>query len=645
MATSEKPGKEPQVGATSPLDVDPMPPEVPAVIDPNDPRGLLPLSALGSDLVVKFMEFGRGTRPGEEDLVEVGLMALGTQFRPVTQHWYPTEEILVFPQTLRIPREFLTAGVYEVSIRVSIYGVNPNEYPRKTLTIDTTKPNFGNRPDAGIFPVELGGTITEAYLEAEGEVSIEIPWYLDPEARDRAVYFWTDRDPPLESETPIREQAFSAEDIIAKHLRVVVYADEIRAWSSGKRYFYYLLRDLAGNTGPKSFLADILVDLTPAPGALPPPRVPLSDRGLVDRQQARDGVRVEIDEFDFADPGHWVAIFWDDTPLTEFAVDPSAFPLSAPVPWPTLHAKGDGPLRARVYYRVRQGTAYGPPSPEISVAVNLTLAGQDHDKAPALINEDLALVEVYGEKSVTKNSLSSEDYGYPAKALLALYDTPNPGEVLQLYWGRYPGSVAEYVVKAGDVAGQQIEFPVPWEVIDTDKQNPVLPVWYMTSNGVNEQRSLPTPVRVAIVLIENLKPPTFPHGGLNGVLHCCSRPRLWEGVTVRIKADPRIEQGDRLILVWQGCAAPNGADPIEGTDAEIVKELITLLPGQDIDIVVDDYETLIAPMVNNGSGLAYYRLEKRDGGRGVSKSDFVIVNRTMPSGEICSPTNDLCTEN
>ena len=64
--------------------------------------------------------------------------------------------------------------------------------------------------------------------------------------------------------------------------------------------------------------------------------------------------------------------------------------------------------------------------------------------------------------------------------------------------------------------------------------------------------------------------------------------------------------------------------------------------GKDLDFVVADYEKLIAPMVNNGSGLVYYELQRIDGSKGKSKSDFVIINRTMPSGATCSPTNDLC---
>lgn len=643
MAQRNQPGEQSEL--ITDLPVNSVEPTVPAVIDKDDPSGLLPLTALGDHLDVTFMDFAQGPLPGEMDLVELGFMAKNTPFTKVDDRWYPTDEPIDFPQTLRVPRGLLTEGVYEVAIRVSLYGSNPNEGPRKTLTIDTTEPDFGRKPQAVVFPTELGGVITETFLAQEGEVNVDVPWYDNVMATDRAAYFWTSAAVPPDSEKPIREQEFSADDIAARRLRITVYADEIRAWGSGQRYLYYYLRDRAGNEGPRSYLSAIEVDLSPAPGALLPPRVPLSARGLVDRQQAREGVVVEVPEYDFADPGHHLAVFWDDSPLDEIPVDPSGFPLTVAVPWPTLRSKGDGPLRAKVYYKIRQGTSYGPPSPDISVAVNLTVAGQDHAKAPALINEDLALVAVYGEKSQTLNTLLTEDHGYPAKVLLPLFDTPEKGQVLHLYWGAYPGPVASYEVKAGDVAGKPLELCVPWEVVESDKMNPALPVWYTTTNGVNQQQSLPTRVAVSIVVIEGLKEPVFPHANRDGALHCCARPRLWDGVTVRIKADPLIEQGDTLTLVWQGCKGPNGSDPIEGTYEEIEKHLNTLRPGEDIDIVVEDYDRLIAPMVNDASALVYYRLKKSTGGRGISREEFVIINRTMPSGEVCSPTNDLCEEN
>ena len=95
-------------------------------------------------------------------------------------------------------------------------------------------------------------------------------------------------------------------------------------------------------------------------------------------------------------------------------------------------------------------------------------------------------------------------------------------------------------------------------------------------------------------------------------------------------------------MTWQGCYNLNGTDPIPGVTDEFRKTLTADEAINGFDIVILPYDTLIAPMVNNNSGLAYYRLEKVNGGVGRSKSDFVKINRTRPSGAICSPENDLC---
>jgi hypothetical protein len=611
------------------------------VLDPDDPDGLLPLRVLGQDLEVTFMGWDFTVVPNRTDLVELGFTPFGSAFVKVNERLYPSQVPVPLPQFLTVPKDLLSQGAYVVSIRVSPSLQHPTESPRKKITIDTTKPNFGNTPDPVRFPPELNGTLTEAYLTRHGQVVVDVPFYIDVKAGDRAVYFWTDKDTPPDSETEIREQEFSEQDIIDGRLLITVYADEIRPWRSGKRFMYYRLRDRAGNTGPNARLADILVDLTPLPGVLPAPRVPLP-RDLLDRQQAREGVLVEIDEYEFADAAHRIAIDWDGTPLVEIPVDPTDFPLKATVPWTALQARGNGPTRPLVSYRVRHvdGT-YTPPSPAISVALDLTIAGPDHANAPALLNQTLAKLEIRGQRSDLPNKLLGIDFGLPAKALLALYDDPEPLEEIDIYWGQITTPVASYVVQAGDIPGKAVEFEIPWEYIEPELQNPRLPVYYITRNGVNDQHSRKTEVEVAIVVIDNLKEPTFPHAGKHVVLHCCSTPRLWEGVTVHIPAHPGFAPMDEVIVYWQGCKGVNGTDPIAGAYAELPKTLDPVDTTEGFDVVITDYEALIAPMVNNGSALVYYVLNKQNGGRGTSRSEFVIINRTMPSGDICSPTNEV----
>lgn len=617
-------------------------PKVPAVLDEDDPAGLLPVEALGQDLVVEYMGWDFTVVPNRQDLVELGFTPLNSLFVPVNKRLYDTPiENLPLPQTLTVPRDLLSQGVYEVSIRVSPSLQNPTESPRKKITIDTTMPDFGRQPKEGIFPAELNGTLTEAYLSQHGQVIIEVPFYTDVTAKDRAVYFWTDQNPPPSGETEIREQEFSEQDIIDQRLFVTVYADEIRPWKGGIRYFYYKLRDRAGNTGPISVLAPIFVDLTPLPGALPSPRVVLP-RNLIDRQQARDGVTVEIDPYDFPDSGHKVAVLWDGTPLVEVPVDPADFPQKITVPWVALQGQGDGPLRAVVNYRIRLADgSYTLPSPSISVAVDLTVAGQDHPEAPALLNKRLAKLEVRGRESDLPNKLVGLDYGLSARALLTLYDNPQPYETIDVYWGAFPDPVASYEVQFGDGAGKPLDIEILWKYIEPDLQNPKLPVHYVTRNGVNDQLSRVTEVEVSMVVFNDLKEVEFPHAGREGVLHCCSVPRLWDGVTVHIPPDPRFTDKDEITLFWQGCRGPNGSDPIEGVYDEIVKELDPVSVVEGLDVVVEDYATLIAPMVNQGSALVRYVLNKRDGGIGKSRPEFVVINRTMPSGEICSPENEV----
>lgn len=621
---------------------EPEAPKVPLVLDPDDPAGLLPLRALGQDLEVTYMGWDFTTVPGRKDLIELGFTPFGSTFVSVNNREYPVPIDVPWPQSLTVPKELLSQGVYEVSIRVSPSLQNPTEFPRKKITIDTTKPNFGNTPDPVIFPVELNGVITESYLTQHGQVIVEVPFYLDVATGDRAVYYWTDNQNPPDSETEIREQEFSAQDIIDKRLLVTVYADEIRQWGGGgDRYMYYRLRDRAGNTGPNAKLGKIYVDLTPLPGVLPPPRVPLS-RNLLDRQQAREGVRVEIDPYDFPDASHHVAIDWDGTPVDEFPVDPTDFPLRITVPWSVIHAQGNGPLRPRVSYRIRMADgSYTPPSPDISVALDLTIAGQDHPNAPALLNETLAKLEIRGKKSDQPNKIMGIDFGLPARGLLTLYDYPNALEEIDVYWGNRADPVAHYQVKSGDVAGEPVELEIPWVYIESDLQNPKLPVYYVTRNGVNEQNSRITEVAVTVIVISDLEEPSFPHAGKQGVLHCCSSPRLWEGVTVHIPHHVSFMPMDDVVIYWQGCRGPNGTDPIKDAYAEFTKTLSSEDAAKGFDWVVSDYENLISPMVNDGSALVYYILNKQDGSVGMSRPDFVIINRTMPSGEVCSPTHEV----
>ncbi len=612
----------------------------------ESPLGLLPRTALNEDLTVIVPDWSFLLDDPIPFIIIISWVLEGGQFTEVYRETFDDRG----QKTLNVPRANLKLdhGTYSLSYQVR-YGGNPLYSELKRITVDRLPPNDNQEPDRLIM-LNVVGDITDDYLTQYGEVRFQVPLYVDVTARDRAIYYWTNTPDPLDSEIEISEQAFSQQDIDQKSLIITIYEADIRDRGPGQRYVYYRLRDWAGNRGPRSTLLGVFVDLKAAPGILKPPRVPLSVRGLIDRQHAREGavnqraVTVEIEEYENPDASDKVLIQWNGHDLAPLDVVPGDFPLQTNVPWSTLRADGLGPMDVSVDYRVLRGVTPTLPSPATQVLANLTIAGQDHPAAPALLNATLAKLDIYGAKSRQLNKLLPVDHGEPAEAQLALYDNPQPGEKLFLYWGAISTPVAEYEVKPGDTAGKVITFSISWVVIDKDKVNPALPVWYTTSNGVNLQLAPSTSVEVAIVIITNLPEPTFPHGGKQGLLNCCAMPRLWDGVWVHIDGNAAFDEGDIVELSWQGCYGMNGTSPIPDTDDYFETELTEAQARNGFNVEVFDYFRLIAPMVNNGSALCQYKLRKKNGGVGYSKSDSVIINRTLPSGIVCGPDNDCCDE-
>ncbi|XHF32542.1 hypothetical protein OXH62_24890 [Pseudomonas chlororaphis] len=624
-------------------------PGVPAILkDENgieSPDGLLPRDTSSDDLKVIVPNWRATTFDDPIPyIISISWVFEGGPFNPVYSEPFdePGEKVL------KVPRDKLEPGTYDLSYMLN-YGGNKQYSFRKRVTVDRTPPNDNQSPKALIMQ-NVPGDITDDYLIRFGEVRFQVWFYPDARARDRAIYFLTDKDNPPDSEQEISEQAFSQQDIDQKQLIITIYEADIRAKGHGPRYFYYKLRDWAGNIGPRSTLLPVFVDLKPGPGKLKPPRVPLSARGLIDREHAREGatnqkaVTVEIDNYDNPDASDKLLIQWNGHDLAPLDVDPSKPVQTATVPWPTLTADGLGPMDARIDYRVSRGGTPTPPSPETRVPYNFKVAGLDHPDAPALLNTRLAKIEIYGAVSKQLNKLLPDDYELPAEGQLALHDNPVQGEKVFLYWGTISAPVAEYEVQPGDTAGKIVLFSIPWEFIDQDKENPALPVRYFTDNGVNQQLAPTTLVEVAIIIIRNLPEPTFPDGGRDGVLDCCANPRLWVHVKVHINGNDAFDKDDVVELFWQGCQGPNGSSPIPGVEDSFETQLTLDQARDGFDVWVTDYQKLIAPMVNNGSALCRYFLRKSNGGRGVSRPDFVVINRTMPSGETCGPDNDLCSK-
>jgi hypothetical protein len=617
-------------------------PLVAAIIDPNDPEGLVPTGTQLQDLAAVIEHRWAFSAPaGESDKLEV-FWTLSVNKQTATPIWSivlpgPVEDTL-FPYAIDVPKNLLQSdGKYELWYCVTGYSGSPAPSDPRIVTLDTRAPSYDKQLESLLYPADLTGTvITEAYLTTHSdkvELTLPLPLYTGVAEGDVVSLFWSDTNPPVRP--AVLEKTVLASEISAQDIRLDLAGDDIRAFGkTGVFHAFYKVRDRAGNeTLMFSKPATATVSLDPLPVVLPAPTVPLhDDDGLLHRADARSTVKVEINFFADALPTDEVIFNWDGTQLPGgFAV----FPISVEVPWTVLTANGMGPRSIVVNYDVVRG-GWSQTSLPAPLTVNFSVAGQDHPAAPALLNPLLALSEIRGQSNLP-NELIPTDRNAPVIPRVILYQNPVAGQQLELYWGNWPTPASVYTVQPGDVAGTAIQFSaVPWSVIDTDPNNVALPVYYTTSNGVNLQQSRVTTVKVMVVTLDDLPEPDFPDADKWGYINCDDNP--WDGIKHKITfINNRFAKGDVITLYWQGYRNFNNTDPIPETYGEFEHEVndADIINGFTI-ITVLPYRPYIEPILE-GAGGAFYTLTKRDGQFGTSPTGIVKITRVRPGSPPCEP--------
>jgi hypothetical protein len=614
---------------------------IPSVIDDDDPDGLLPTGTQNNPLPVYVPErWPNYAIAGEEDILELYWARPNRAASLVQEVQLPgpiTEDM--FPYPLAVPTNLLQPdGRFEVWYEVVISAGGPGApSEHRFVTFDTEAPSYDKQPGALLFPTNLpGAIITDEYLldnNDEVEFRVPLPLYTGADDGDVLELFWSSSNPPTGSS--VSTKTILRAEIDAGDIRVALSGDDIRAANqNGTFYAVYKLRDRAGNeTLTFSRPAIGTVSLITWPGRLPPPNVPLhGDDNLVHRADARAQVRAVVNNIPPPLlPNDQIQLVWDGVSLPP---QNAVLPLNIPVPWNVLIANGPGPAVVRVGYKfIRGGSSRA--SEEADINIDFTVAGQDHPNAPALLNPLLPLIDIVGGSGVP-NVLLPGDRTSPVIPKLKLYQLPNPGEVLELYWGQYSGAVATYTVQAGDVEGAEVSFTaVSWDVIDTEPNNTRLPVYYTTSNGVNEQQSENTYVRVQVTTIDDLPEPVFEDADAFGYIGCEDKP--WEGIRVRIEFDSgHFAENDEVRVFWQGYQAFNSSEPIVETYGEF-PEVINAGHVRDgfIDVWILPFDPHIKP-VTRGSWGTYYTLTKSDGQFGTSPAPENLKIIETVSEEQCA---------
>jgi hypothetical protein len=548
------------------------------------------------------------------------------------------------------PSLFQDEGSYQLTYRHLNADGNDNYSFALPLHVDHTPPNNnlpGNPP--GLPQEIIDGGLTLAYLDAHPTLDVTIPRSSDIIAGDQILVYWgpvgrmARQDPtvPVASKTLEEPEVESGQDPV-----VGIASDMIKTLQDGQIWILYRYVDRTGNLGQPSQWQEIYVDLDLLPANLPAPEVPLASDGLIDRADARAGVRVVVPApgYDNVRPAKdRIGVVWEGAAVTPVPV--TDFPMAIFVPWPALSAGGATTQRpVKVRYNVVRGPAVTP-SPEIDIEVDFTVAGADPDPdpdpdGPDPINDKLPLVVVKSrENPSVDNVLGPADKGQDATAHVP--STPvQKDEVLRLYWGALKPHVAEITVDAQQPT-DPVEFTIPWAKIQEGGYSEKLPVYYATWNGVNEQESPRTEVDVRIVDVIGLQdvvfpdryiPPSGPEPAIP-LINCCSL--AWNGVKVQVPGDAvNFAVGDTLTVGWQAYEDRAGTVPIPGTDHQFPAETLDADAVENGIEVLIPYANHVEPIVTSGSGRVTYELTKSSGQSGAHVT-LVRVSRVLGAG-LCS---------
>ncbi|AZE55048.1 hypothetical protein C4K03_2893 [Pseudomonas synxantha] len=608
-------------------------------VDPTDPEGLIPLPVSLMPLECRVPQWAPGPGIDRTHTLTLWWRVRGVDVRADQQPFTGPLNPALFPYPLYVPVDYMreTDAVVEAFYTVDDGGGDPVPSFAWTLTVDNNPPKFQDPDDKARFvdpAIEVSG-ITEAVLAANPLIEVEVPAYIGRAGLDRVGYYLSNNTPPF---PPVQtgSQAFA---LVTDPLILRIPAEHFRGLNNGMAYLQYRLYDRAGNFSGFSAPMDFQVLLTATPSNLPRPdiRPPAYIDFLIKRDDARAVVTARVpSEYDNFAPGDSVVMIWDGRPVLPGQTI-TGFPAEVPIPWSIL--RGPGPLaltEVEVHYEIHRVGRPSVPSPSSFFWVDLTVAGQDHANAPALLNPTLGRVDVFGKGSGLHNELDFRDATAGAEVWVRLYQNPVADQLLELYWNSV-GPVAHYTVQPGDTFDLPVQFTdVPGSVIVDGGNYIDLPVYYTTSNGVNEQQSDNTYVNVHAAPLVRFDAPLIEHSlhGSARYLTCESKPAICHGVYWFIRDDFRFDPSDEIEFFWQGYLENNWEGPIDDTDFSIT---VNYVPGGQ-SVRVWPWETKIEPMRNYASATAEYFV--RRGGALIAHSHIgrVRIDRiSSGSGRICQP--------
>ncbi|MGE1155558.1 hypothetical protein [Pseudomonas kitaguniensis] len=549
-----------------------------------------------------------------------------------------------FPLELLIPMAyFLNNAVVDVSYHIHNLFEDAQVYESSlpvTVIFDRRAPGEGEVLKAPRFLID---PITELDMTSGPTIDVVVEGdFSGRSALDKVLlYFGSSNSFPTGLHT--YEQVFVATTGV---MTLKVPVEKFRPFAASPRlYCFYKVQDEALNFSQFSLAGSVALTLTLPVANLPVATVPAYDFDrLINRQDARDIVSFGISHYDNWMPG--------DQCIPELAgvklapVPVTSFPFSAPILWKDLIANGSDLVRkdnvSFRYFIQRAIDQVGPGvrSPLKVLSMDFTVFGRDHNLAPRLLNDLLALVNIFGAVSNTANQLDSRDTGLLVRADIVLPLNAKVGDSLSLFWPGQTAPVATYKVKPGDVTGSVVSFDnqVPWSVIQAGGINANTLVYYLTDNGVNQQQSANQRVVVNATPTIAFPRPAFPQTAqhANKFLSCGAKPPIWEEIQVVVTPGAHALMGDLITLQYQGYSNYPDRNPLVSTAHTLIHVWGSAETSYTFRIT--DYENRVRPLSDFAGASAKYSVVRNQLLVGTSAVAYAQVDRkSAGSGLYCGP--------
>ncbi|MFK3796192.1 hypothetical protein [Pseudomonas sp. NPDC088444] len=495
------------------------------------------------------------------------------------------------------------------------------------LIVDRTPPGGDLLAPLIINPSQL--PLTEDSLSSANNVlTALLPAYFDAKWGDVVRTYWGDQPGP--------ERTLSAEEVGSSGITFTFERSFLEQLKDGDIPVTYTVTDRAGNVSKVSEPALLRLQLRNYPQDLLAPIIPKASDGMIDHDDARHGVEVQIPHYGNAQAGDVIVLSWGGLALPGQVLSEAATQqdilLTIHVSFATLLAAGDG--AATIVYEVHREGESRAVSPARVVNVFVALPGPQ-DPAPATwVNEQLAAPQVRGksEFSQTLNQLNENDYLLNADVIIPWQSGFKACDHIHLYWGSWPTAVLRTLDQNDIDAAADLVICVPNTIIAAEGVGRSIPVHYTVTRHDNPNTSHSPTQRVQVV-----SKALLPGGecGLQGALFVDADTTqtlrsavINEGTSLKIRPYRNMRAGDRIQLVLNGFDARVDGHPIE---TATLNTWLTLDEPQLIgDIVFTIPKTLFMDM-SVGRAEAKYCVKNDYGVAWSLESDVYIDLRTTPS--------------